>query len=65
MLVFINALADPVLLAIDSSLLALGEVAVVRRHVFSHYLELLSVALASDLEDNHLGCPHGPGPVIA
>jgi len=33
-LVFIDALADAVLLAVDSALLTLGKVAVVRRHIF-------------------------------
>ena len=45
MLVFINALADPVLPAIDSPLLALGEMAVVRRHVFLFTVLHASLAL--------------------
>lgn len=34
MLVFVNGLADAVLLTIDASLLGFGEMPVVRRHVF-------------------------------
>ena len=45
MLVLIDALADPVLLAIDSPLLALGEMAVVRRHVFLFTVLHASLAL--------------------
>ena len=34
MLIFVDRVADPILLAVDAFLLGLGEVAVVRRHIF-------------------------------